>query len=151
VIRDAAWGEPLKRLTLMTYDRGPVGFLSSQIVKSMQRVCYPCAVIDDNSFYLGIMRFEHETYGLFEGETSPDGQTFWDILSDCVDVCAEKFSIEIIELGQGVYGLHWLEPCKGSGQLEQQFKVHLPKVWAHHLSAQKLKQTNANLRSRLVA
>lgn len=151
MIRDPAWGEPSKRITRMVYDRGPVGFLSLQVCKAMQRVCYPAAVIDDLSYRRGVMTFQHELHGRFPSSCGISGDGFWSTLSDCVLVISEKFSCEIKELERGVYVLPYFDFAENQNQLDLAFKEYLPTVWAAHLNAQKNKQISDELRSRLVA
>lgn len=148
--RDPAWGEPHKRLTLMIYDRGPAGYLGGQIVKLMQRVCYPASHIDDQSYREGIMLFEHEIHKDFQSEQSPSGEYFYETLSDCVEVISEKFQIEIIENGNGHYSLSGHRLTETQDQLRQEFEKLLPKTWSAYKIAQIKKEQNNENRSKLI-
>ncbi len=116
-MRDPAMGEPRKRITRMRYNVGPMGFLSDQIMKEMQRALYP--VREFNLYrspeeqkkmlwrkvskvgpfgsahqYYGASDIIHERWAWFAADQAPDGGQFWDRLWDCVEVVAEKYNVE---------------------------------------------------------
>lgn len=119
-MRDPAMGEPRKRITRMRYNVGPMGFLSDQIMKEMQRAGYP--VREFNLYrppseqakykatgtsragpyssahqFFGASDLIHERWAWFnpaqKGDV-PDGTMFWDRLWDCVAVVSERFDVE---------------------------------------------------------
>lgn len=115
--RDPAMGEPRKRLTRMRYDVGPMGFLSDQIMKEMQRAGYPVrefnlyrsAADQDAAYHRGASRARafrsahqffsatdiiHERWAWFADPKAPDGSDFWNRLWDCAEVVSEKFKVK---------------------------------------------------------
>lgn len=118
-MRDPALGEPRKRITRMRYDVGPMGFLSDQIMKEMQRAGYPVSEFNLYRDWLeqqrmldrGVSRAKpyqsahqyyaaadiiHEKWAWFDKSQKgvPDGAIFWDRLWDCVEVVGEKYKVE---------------------------------------------------------
>jgi hypothetical protein len=121
-MRDPAMGEPRKRITRMRYDVGPMGFLSDQIRKEMQRAGYPAREFNlyrppeeqDRMFarrvsnarrfqsshqYYAASDIIHERWAWFDKRQPgvPDGTQFWDRLWDCVEVVGEKYNVEFSE------------------------------------------------------
>lgn len=115
--RDPAMGEPRKRITRMRYTMGPMGFLSDQIQKEMQRAGYP--VREFNLYrspdeqakmkarrvskagpfqsahqYYAATDIIHERWAWFAADEAPPGETFWDRLWDCAEVVSEKFGVQ---------------------------------------------------------
>lgn len=116
-MNDPAMGDPKKRLTLMRYDVGPMGFLSDQIRKELQHALYPAteyqlyrspaqqakALAKGNSKarafqsahqYYGASDIVHEKWYWFAAKDAPDGTQFWDRLWDCVEVVSLKHDVE---------------------------------------------------------
>jgi hypothetical protein len=114
---DPAMGEPRQRLYRMRYEEGPMGFLSDQIRKMMQRVGYPTREFQlyrtpeqqrqylkarttkappwfSAHQYYGAADIIHEQWAWFAADQAPDGRRFWETLWDCVEVVAEKFDVE---------------------------------------------------------
>lgn len=118
-MRDPAMGEPRKRITRMRYDVGPMGFLSDQIMKELQRAGYPprefnlyrspeqqakylmsrtskAKAFSSAHQYYGASDIIHERYAWFDPNQPgpvPDGKEFWNRLWDCVAVVSEKYSV----------------------------------------------------------
>lgn len=123
MFRDPAMGEPRKRITRMRYDVGPMGFLSDQIMKELQRAGYPPREFNlyrspgDQAKYLmkGTSQAKayssahqyfaasdiiHEKWAWFDKRQKgdvPDGKHFWNRLWDCVEVVSEKYGVEFRE------------------------------------------------------
>lgn len=120
MFRDAAMGEPRKRITRMRYDVGPMGFLSDQIMKELQRAGYPPrefnlyrspeiqnalkrrgnskarAYSSAHQFYAA-SDIIHERWAWFDKRQKgdvPEGKHFWERLWDCVEVVGEKYGVE---------------------------------------------------------
>lgn len=114
---DPAQGEPNKRLTRMSYRAGPMGYLTDQIIKEMQRAGYPAKLFvlyrdpdqqereyaDGDSRarayqsahqYFGASDIIHERWAWFAAHAAPDGAQFWDTLWDCVEVVSERHGVE---------------------------------------------------------
>ncbi len=113
---DPAMGEPKKRITRMRYGVGPMGFLSDQIMKEMQRAHYPAkeynlyrspeaqaalssTVTNAGAYpsghqYYGASDIIHDRWAWFEGKPEGYGDQFWERLWDCVEVVSEKYSVE---------------------------------------------------------
>lgn len=119
-MRDPAMGEPRKRITRMRYDVGPMGFLSDQIMKEMQRAGYP--VREFNLYrspqeqnqkrkegtskahgfssahqFFAASDIIHEKWAWFDKRQKgdvPDGDQFWDRLWDCAYVVSEKHKVK---------------------------------------------------------
>ena len=119
--RDAAKGEPRKRLSFMRYRDGPMGYLADQIMKEMQRAGYPpkefnlyrspsqqdaykAGGTSNASAFSSAHQFFcasdiiHEKYAWFakpkNGPKPPDGKHFWNCLWDCVEVVAERHDVQ---------------------------------------------------------
>lgn len=110
-------GEPKKRITRMRYGDGPMGFLSDQIMKELQRAGYPAtefnlyrspalqekykakgtsraSAFQSSHQYYGAADIIHEKWAWFAAEEAPSGAEFWNRLWDCVQVVSEKYSVE---------------------------------------------------------
>lgn len=117
--RDPAMGEPRKRITRMRYGEGPMGFLSDQIMKEMQRALYRPREFNlyrspaeqqrkfDQGFsralplngahqFMGASDIIDERWAWFDPKQKgcPDGTRFWNTLWDCVEVVSEKYQVE---------------------------------------------------------
>lgn len=117
MMRDPAMGEPRKRVTRMRYDMGPMGYLSDQIQRELQKAHYP--VREFNLYrspekqaeyyargtsrakpyngahqYYGAADLIHEQWAWFAAKEAPDGKMFWNRLWDCVEVVAEKHNVD---------------------------------------------------------
>ncbi len=116
-MNDPAMGEPRKRITRMRYDVGPMGFLSDQIMKEMQRAQYPvrefnlyrppekqiemlrrgvsnAGPFESSHQYYCASDIIHEKWAWFAAKEAPDGDHFWDRLWDCAAVVSEKYKVQ---------------------------------------------------------
>lgn len=119
-MRDPAMGEPKKRMTRMRYNAGPMGFISDQVQKEMQRAGYP---VREHELYrsperqsqllargrstakpfssahqfFGASDLIHEKWAWFDPAIPdvPDGAQFWATLYDCIQVVSERYSIPL--------------------------------------------------------
>lgn len=119
-MRNAAMGAPKKRITRMRYGVGPMGFLSDQIMKELQRAGYPprefnlyrspelqekyrtrgnsrASAFSSPHQYYAAADIIHEQWAWFAADESPDGAVFWDRLWDCVEVVGEKYNVEFAD------------------------------------------------------
>ena len=115
--RDAAMGEPRKRITRMRFGSGPMGFLSDQIRKELQRAGYPprefqlyrtprqqadymlrghtkAKQFQSAHQYYAAADIIHEKWAWFAADEAPEGAQFWHRLWDCVEVVGEKYNLE---------------------------------------------------------
>lgn len=121
MFRDPAMGEPRKRITRMRYTHGPMGFLSDQIMKELQRAGYPPREFQlfrdedtQRKYYkrgtsktkygahqvYGAADIIHERWAWFDKRQPgdvPDGTAFWNTLWDCVEVVSEKYNVTFSE------------------------------------------------------
>lgn len=114
--RNRAMRQPKKRITRMRYGDGPMGYLSDQIMKEMQRAGYAprehclyrsaseqIAMLNKRVSRAGAFESAHQYYSAvdiicerwawFADPKAPSGQPFWDCLWDCVELVSERFKV----------------------------------------------------------
>lgn len=121
-MRDPAMGEPRKRITRLRYGEGPMGFLSDQIMKELQRAGYPprefnlyrspeqqakyltggtsrAKAYSSAHQYFAATDIIHDKWAWFDKSQKgvPDGTQFWDRLWDCAEVVSEKYKVKFSE------------------------------------------------------